>query len=157
MAAVLLCAFATAAHAGTLFNKIDPAPQSEFRVNSGFLTAHFDSGKGLNGENHGLGGEYKFLGTMSATVGRFYNSNRQYSNYAGVIWQPYAMGPVRVGASIAMFNGYPHMRGGGWFPAAIPTATWEYQRFGVNVGVVPSYKDRLYGGVSIQFKFKLSE
>lgn len=156
-AILLLSAFATGAHADGLFTRIDPEPKSEIRVGTGFLTAHFDQGKDLNGENHGLGAEYKFSGTTSATAGRFYNSNRQYSNYVGAIWQPYAVGQVRVGAAIAMFNGYPHMRRGGWFPAVIPTTTWEYQRFGVNVGVVPSYKDRLYGGISIQFKFKLSE
>jgi hypothetical protein len=26
---------------------------------------------------------------------------------------------------------------------------------GVNVGVIPSYKDRLYGGISVQLKVKL--
>jgi hypothetical protein len=74
-----------------------------------------------------------------------------------VIWQPYALGPVRLGAAIAAFNGYPHMRGGGWFPALIPTLTYEYRRVGVNVGIVPSYKDRLYGGISVQLKLKLFE
>jgi hypothetical protein len=74
-----------------------------------------------------------------------------------VIWQPYALGPVRLGAAIAGFNGYPHMRDGGWFPAVVPTLTLEYRRVGVNVGIIPSYKDRLYGGVSVQLKVKLFE
>jgi hypothetical protein len=26
---------------------------------------------------------------------------------------------------------------------------------GLNVGIIPTYKDRLYGGVSFQLKFKL--
>jgi hypothetical protein len=156
-AALLLCLAAPLAHADDLFAKVDAAPKSEGWIDSGFLTAHFNRGKNLNGENHGLGAEYKFSGTMSAAVGRFYNSDREYSTYAGVIWQPYAIGPVRIGAALAAFNGYPHMREGGWFPAAIPTATWEYKRFGVNLGVVPSYKDRLYGGISVQVKFKLFE
>ena len=66
--------------------------------------AHVDLGmvlyqnKDLNGANHGLGLEYRFSGTMAATAGRFYNSDREYSNYAGVIWQPWALGPVRIGA-----------------------------------------------------------
>jgi len=153
----LAFAFAQAAHAGDLFTKIDPAPRSEFWIDSGFATYHFDRDKDLNGANWGLGAEYRFSGTMAATAGRFYNSDRDYSNYAGVIWQPYAVGPVRVGAAIAAFNGYPHMRDGGWFPAAIPTLTYEYQRVGVNVGIIPSYKDRLYGGISVQLKIKLFE
>jgi hypothetical protein len=155
-AALAACLFlAPLAHAGDLFTKIDATPKSEFWIDSGFATYHFDRDKDLNGANWGLGAEYRFSGTMAATVGRFYNSDRDYSNYAGVIWQPYALGPVRVGAAIAAFNGYPHMRDGGWFPAAVPTLTYEYQRVGVNVGIIPSYKDRLYGGISVQLKIKL--
>lgn len=137
--------------------KIDAAPRSEFWIDTGFATAHFDSDKNLNGANKGLGAEYRFSGTMAAIGGRFYNSDRQWSNYAGVIWQPYALGPVRAGLALAAFDGYPNMRRGGWFPAAIPTLTIESQRVGVNVGIVPSYRDRLYGGVSLQLKFKLFE
>jgi hypothetical protein len=139
----------------SLFTKIDTAPKSEFWLDSGFATYHFDRDKDLNGGNRGLGAEYRFSGTLAAVAGRFYNSDREYSNYAGVIWQPYAIGPVRLGAAIAAFDGYPHMRDGGWFPAVVPTLTYEYQRVGVNVGIIPSYKDRLYGGISVQLKVKL--
>ena len=62
---------------------------------------------------------------------------------------------VLVGVALAAFDGYPKMRDGGWFPAAIPTLTYEYRRLGVNVGIIPSYKDRLYGGISVQLKLKL--
>jgi hypothetical protein len=151
----LLALAAPLAQADDLFTKIDPAPRSEFWLDTGFATAHFDSDKDLNGANKGLGAEYRWSGTMAATVGRFYNSDRQWSNYAGVIWQPYAVGPVRVGLAVAAFDGYPNMRDGGWFPAAIPTLTYEYKRVGLNVGIIPTYKDRLYGGVSFQLKFKL--
>jgi hypothetical protein len=155
-AALAACCFlAPLAHADDLFTKIDAASKSEFWLDSGFATYHFDRDKDLNGANWGLGAEYRFSGTMAATVGRFYNSDRDYSNYAGVIWQPYALGPVRVGAAIAAFNGYPHMRDGGWFPALVPTLTYEHERVGVNVGIIPSYKDRLYGGISVQLKVKL--
>ena len=146
---------AAPAPSNTLFTWIDAAPRSELWVDTGFATWHFDRDKDLNGANKGLGAEYRFSGTMAATVGRFYNSDRAWSNYAGVIWQPWAIGPVRIGAALAAFDGYPRMRDGGWFPAAIPTLTYEYQRIGVNVGIVPSYKDRLYGGISVQLKVKL--
>jgi hypothetical protein len=146
---------AQAAHADDLFTRIDTAPTRAFWIDTGFATYHFNRDKDLNGANWGLGAEYRFSGTLAATAGRFYNSDRDYSNYAGVIWQPYALGPVRLGAAIAAFNGYPHMRDGGWFPAVVPTLTYEYQRVGVNVGIIPSYKDRLYGGISVQLKFKL--
>lgn len=153
--AAALLALASLAQADELFTKIDTEPKSELWVDSGFLTAHFNRDKDLNGSNRGLGAEYRFNGAVTAVAGRFFNSDRAWSSYAGVIWQPYAIGPVRLGAAIAAFNGYPHMREGGWFPAAIPTATVDYRRVGVNVGIVPSYKDRLYGGISVQLKFKL--
>jgi hypothetical protein len=155
--------FAGAVHAqeapagAGLFTKIDPAPKRELWVDSGFATYHFDRDKDLNGGNRGLGAEYRVSGTLAAVAGRFYNSDREYSNYVGAIWQPYAVGPVRLGAAVAAFNGYPHMRDGGWFPAVVPTLTYEYKRVGLNVGIIPSYKDRLYGGISVQLKFKLFE
>jgi len=154
---LLLALAAPLAQADELFTKIEAEPKREFWIDSGFLTAHFDSGKGLNGNNKGLGAEYRFSGTMAAVGGRFYNSDREWSNYAGVLWQPYAVGPVRVGAALAAFDGYPKMRNGGWFPAIIPTLTYDYQRVGVNIGIIPSYKDRLYGGVSVQLKLKVFE
>jgi hypothetical protein len=156
-AVLLLCTAAGLARADGLFSDVDPAPRNEWWVDSGFLTAHFNRDKNLNGENHGLAAEYRFSGTMAATAGRFYNSDRAWSNYAGLIWQPYAIGPLRLGAAVAAFNGYPHMREGGWFPAVIPTLTVDYRRVGVNIGIVPSYKDRLYGGISVQLKFRLSD
>ena len=154
---LLLALAAPLAQADELFTKIEAEPKREFWIDSGFWTAHFDSGKGLNGNNKGLGAEYRFSGTMAAVGGRFYNSDREWSNYAGVLWQPYAVGPVRVGAALAAFDGYPKMRNGGWFPAGIPTLTSDSQRVGVNSGISPSYKDRLYGGVSVQLKLKVFE
>jgi hypothetical protein len=138
-----------------LLHWIDAAPASELWLDSGFATWHFDRDKNLNGGNRGVGGEYRFSGRLAAVAGGFVNSDRRWSDYAGVIWQPAAFGPVRLGAAIAAFNGYPRMRDGGWFPAVIPTVTYEYKRVGVNVGIIPSYKDRLYGGISVQLKVKL--
>jgi hypothetical protein len=155
LAAALLLPVSAIAQDGSWFTKIESDPKSEFWLDTGFATYHFDSDKDLNGANKGLGAEYRFNGSTAATVGRFYNSDRQWSNYAGVIWQPYAIGQVRVGLALAAFDGYPKMRDGGWFPAAIPTLTYDYKRVGVNVGIIPSYKDRLYGGISVQLKLKL--
>jgi hypothetical protein len=137
------------------FHQVDAVQASEFWLDSGFATEHFNRSRNLNGGNRGFGVEYRFSTTAVATAGGFVNSDRAWSDYAGVIWQPYALGSIRLGAALAAFNGYPRMRGGGWFPAAIPTATYEYKRVGVNVGIVPSYKDRLYGGISVQLKVRL--
>nr|ACN58904.1 hypothetical protein AKSOIL_0289 [uncultured bacterium BLR18] len=136
---------------------IDQQPLSEVWINPGFYSFHFDGDKGLNNNNAGLGAEYRFSTVMSATAGRFYNSDRRYSNYAGVYWQPVAVGPFRLGAVAGAFNGYPRARNGGWFPAVIPAISYEYQRFGANIAVIPGYKDRLYGAVSVQLKFRIAE
>jgi hypothetical protein len=154
LALAALCPLAAQADDG-LFSRIDAAPMSQFWLDSGFATYHLDRSRDLNGRNGGLGAEYRFRGDLALTAGRFYNSDREYSNYAGAIWQPFAIGPVRLGAVAGVFNGYPRMRNGGWFPALIPVVTLEYQRVGVNFGIIPTYKDRLYGGLSVQLKFKL--
>jgi hypothetical protein len=155
LAALALLSLASLAHADDWFTKIDAGPRSELWADTGFATAHFDSDNGLNGRNTGYGLEYRFNGTMAATAGHFYNSDRAHSSYAGVIWQPYAIGPVRLGATAAGFNGYPRVRDGRWFPALIPTVTLEYKRVGINIGIIPTIGDRLYGGVSVQLKLKL--
>lgn len=155
IALLALAAPCIAAQADDIFTKIDADPRSEVWIDTGFATAHFDSGKNLNGSNVGYGAEYRFSGTMAATAGHFYNSDRGHSSYAGVIWQPYAIGPLRLGATVAGFNGYPRVRDGKWFPALIPTMTLEYKWVGINIGVIPTIGDRLYGGVSVQLKLKV--
>ncbi len=150
--ALLACVSGAALADG--FETIESKPLQEVWINGGFYSYHFQRDKGLNDSNPGLGAEWRFSTVASATVGRFYNSDRAYSNYAGVYYQPWKIGPVRIGAVVGGFSGYPKMRDGGWFPAAIPTLSYEYQRVGVNVAIVPSYKDRLYGALSIQLKLK---
>lgn len=150
--ALLACGSGAAMADG--FETIESKPLQEVWINGGFYSYHFQRDKGLNDSNPGLGGEWRFSTVASATVGRFYNSDRAYSNYAGVYYQPWKIGPARIGAVVGGFSGYPKMRDGGWFPAAIPTLSYEYERVGVNVAIVPSYKDRLYGALSIQLKLK---
>lgn len=124
-------------------------------ITTGFATYHFDSDVVLNGRNPGVGLEYRFSDTMAVSAGRFYNSDFAHSRYVGLHYLPWQYKGVRFGAVVGAFDGYPKMRDGGWFPALIPAISYEYQRVGVNVAVVPNYKDRLYGGISVQLKFKL--
>jgi hypothetical protein len=154
-ALLALAACCPLAQAGDLFTRVDQKPLREFWVDSGFATYHFDRSKDLSGRNLGLGAEYRFRGDLTLTAGRYRNSDREYSNYAGLIWQPFAFGPLRLGAVAGAFSGYPHMREGGWFPALIPVATIEYKRVGVNFGLVPTFRDRLHGGLSVQLKFRV--
>lgn len=137
------------------FSVIENQPLSELWVNPGFYSYHFQRDKGFDDTNPGFGAEYRFSSVASVTAGRFHNSDRRMSNYAGVYYQPWAIGPVRLGAVVGGFNGYPKMRDGGWFLAAIPVVSVEYQRVGVNFAIVPTYKERLHGALSVQLKFKL--
>jgi hypothetical protein len=136
---------------------VDNQPLRETWLNAGFLSWHFQRDKDLNGSNGGLGIEQRLSTVTALTAGRFYNSDRRYSNYAGVYYQPVAVGPFRFGAVVGGFNGYPKMRDGGWFLAAIPVASIEYRSVGLNLAFVPTYKDRLYGAVSFQLKLKVFE
>lgn len=153
--AAFVCCPATHAGADEWFEIIDSKPLGEVWLNAGFYSYHLQRDKGLNDSNPGLGTEYRFSSVSSLTAGRFYNSDRKYSNYAGVYYQPFAIGNVRLGAVLGGFDGYPKMRGGGWFLAAIPVASLETARFGVNLSIVPSYKDRLHGAISLQLKLKV--
>lgn len=154
LAASLMLVFATAAQADNLFETIESKPLSEGWINAGFYSAHFQRDKDLNNSNPGLGVEYRSSTVTTWTAGRFYNSDRAYSNYAGVYYQPVSIGRFRLGAVVGGFSGYPKMRVGGWFLAAIPVASIEFERVGLNIGVVPTYKDRLYGAVTLSLRLK---
>ncbi|HZV54886.1 MAG TPA: hypothetical protein VFF82_08100, partial [Rhodocyclaceae bacterium] len=118
LALTILATFALPARAGDLFTMVEPKPLGELWLNPGFYSYHFQRDKNLNGNNYGLGAEYRYSSVSSVTAGRFYNSDRYYSNYAGIYYQPFAIGPVRLGAVVGGFNGYPKMRDRGWFLAA---------------------------------------
>jgi hypothetical protein len=137
------------------FSIIESKPMSELWLNPGFYSYHFQREKGLNNNNIGVGGDYRFSTVSAVTLGLFYNSDRKTSHYAGWYWQPVGVGPVRFGAVIGAMDGYPKMVDGGWFFAAIPTASIEYKNVGANLMFVPSYQDRLYGALSLQLKLKV--
>ncbi|WP_255537799.1 hypothetical protein [Polynucleobacter sp. AM-25C3] len=114
-------------------------------------------GAGVLPRGGGITLEYRFNTIASLTAGRFYNSDRAYSNYAGVYYQPIAIGPIKVGAVIGGFNGYPNTNNGGWFAAALPALTWEGDWVGANVFLIPTIGDRVHGAISLQVKLKVFE
>lgn len=91
---------------------IQPESKSQLWINPGMVSYHFQRDQNLNNGNWGAGLEYRFNTVASITAGRFYNSDRDYSNYAGVYYQPLALGPIKVGAVIGGFNGYPTTNNG---------------------------------------------
>ena len=125
-------------------------------LNAGFYSAHFETRKGLRNANPGLGFEYTLNDTWSVTAGRFINSDNAHSSYLGAYYQPWSWAGAKLGVVGGAFNGYPKAFNGGWFPALIPVATWEGERFGLNLALVPPLQDRLYGAVSFQLKFRLA-
>jgi hypothetical protein len=138
-----------------IFSIIESKPISELWLNPGFYSYHFQREKGRNNNNLGVGGDYRFSTVSSLTLGIFDNSDRLTSRYVGWYWQPVGLGPVRFGAVVGTMDGYPFMVNGGWFFAFIPTASMEYKSVGANLTYVPSYKDRLYGAISLQLKFRV--
>ena len=134
---------------------IESKPISELWVNPGFYSFHFQRDKGLNGNNFGPGIEYRYSTTSSVTVGSFDNSDNQNSHFAGWYWQPIGLGPARLGMVVGVLDGYPKMKDGGWFPAVIPAVSMEYKMVGTNILIIPGYKDRLYGAISVQVKLKV--
>jgi len=130
---------------------------SKIWVNVGFYSAHFETHKGLRNPNPGVGVEYTLDDSWSLTTGRFINSDNAHSNYLGAYYLPWHVGSFKLGLVGGAFNGYPKAFNGGWFPAVLPVASWESRNLGMNVMLVPSLKDRLYGAVSFQLKYRFAD
>ncbi len=130
-------------------------PAGELWLNVGGFSRHFDRQAGHNENNVGLGLEYRTSDEFSFMAGSYRNSVRKNTTYAAVNWQPLSMGSFKLGAAVGLMNGYPAMNRGGTFFAALPMATYEGRRFGVNLGLIPSMKD-VDGAVILQFKVRLN-
>ena len=115
-----------------------------------FYSYHFKRSDGLRDSNPGLGLALKYSEASSVVFGRFRNSDNDMSNYLGFLYQPYSIGPVRLGAALAAFDGYPEMRNGKAFLSVIPTLGIHGERVALNVGVIPEIKGRVHGAVSFQ-------
>lgn len=125
-------------------------------VNTGALSYHFDRSKSFNEVHAGLGVEWRANEDLSVMVGFHNNSLNLRSRYASVQYQPLHLGPVKIGVSAGALDGYPLKRNGGAFFAAIPMATIEGKRFGVNIGVIPDIPSKhIDGAVVVQFKWRL--
>jgi hypothetical protein len=129
-------------------------PKSELWLNPGMFSYHFDRERTFNSRNIGFGAEYRFSSVASFTIGTFSNSYHESSKYIGAYWQPIQLGLFKLGAVAGGFNGYSKTNDGGWFPAIIPALTYEGDRFGVNLLMVPSIPDRVAGSFCVQFKLK---
>ena len=132
-----------------------PTAWADVWINPGFYSYHFDKSKNLNNNNQGFGVEASISKTYSITAGVFENSDRETSRYVGVYAMPFKIAGFKAGAAIGAFDGYPKMRNGGWFPAAIPTVAFEGRQLGLNVSFIPTIGDRLHGALTFQVKYNL--
>lgn len=134
---------------------LDPPSSAQVWLNAGGFSRHFDRQAGHNENNLGLGIEYRTSPEIAYMAGSYRNSVRKNTHFAAVNWQPWAMGGFKLGAAVGVMNGYPAMNRGGNFFAALPMATYEGRRFGINVGLIPSMKD-VDGAVIVQFKLRVN-
>lgn len=124
-------------------------------VNTGGVSKHFQD-NGRNEVHPGLGLEYRINSDTSVMLGYHKNSLSLRSRYASVQYQPLHLGSIKIGVSAGALDGYPLKRNGGAFFAAIPMATWEGKRFGVNIGVIPDIPSQhIDGAVVVQFKVRI--
>jgi hypothetical protein len=144
----------TGSFAKDFFAIADHEPKNELWLNPGMFSYHFDRERSFNSRNIGFGAEYRYSTVASFTLGTYRNSYHESSNYMGAYWQPIQLGVFKFGAVAGFFNGYSKTNDGGWFPALIPALTYEGERFGVNLLMVPSIPDKVAGSLSVQFKFK---
>ncbi len=133
----------------------EPERRNELWLNAGMYSYHYDKSQNFNNNNIGIGAEYRFSTVASLTVGGFKNSDSSHSNYAGIYWQPIAVGPVNIGVVGGGFNGYSSTNNGGWFPAIFPAATIEGKWIGANLFFIPTVGDRVHGAISLQLKLKV--
>ena len=129
---------------------ISPTPFNLW-INPGLVSYHFDRNAGYRGLNWGFGVQSNISEDFSILAGNFINSDRARSNYAALAWQPLTWNSVRMGVVASAFDGYPHMLNGGWFPAMMPWVSIRNDRFGVNLTIVPNYRNRLHGAIAAQF------
>jgi hypothetical protein len=129
--------------------------QPQIWINVGGFSRHFDRDPRYNENNFGFGVEWRRTTEVALMVGVYDNSLGKASQYAAVNWQPWQIGPVKLGAAIGLLNGYPAIGRGGTFFAALPMASIEGRRFGINLGLIPSIKD-VDGAILLQFKLRIN-
>ncbi len=146
---------AAAAPEASGLTELGSAYKPQLWVNLGGFSRHFSSNNGYNENNLGLGLEYRTSPEVAYMAGAYYNSVRKTTSYAAVNWQPWQLGPVKLGAALGVMNGYPSLANGGSFFAALPLATVEGRHVGINLGIVPSM-GKVDGAVILQFKLRLN-
>lgn len=128
-------------------------------LNPGFLTYHYDRDADLREDNWGFGAEVELKANHALIAGTFINSEDERSNYFGYAWRPlhWDVGgtDVSLGVVAAGLDGYPRNKDGDWCPVLLPLLAVQGERLGVNLTVIPTIEDRVYGAIALQFKLRV--
>ncbi|MBI1892068.1 MAG: hypothetical protein HYS18_15590 [Burkholderiales bacterium] len=128
--------------------------ETQFWMNFGGMSQHFKNANKFNQQNAGFGIEYALDKERSLVIGEYYNSVRGDTRYLGAAWKPLQFGPIKIGALAGMVDGYPKMRGGGFFPVVLPLLAFETRYVGLNLTVMPSIPGQVSGCVALQLKYR---
>lgn len=123
-------------------------------INLGGFSRHLSGNAHFNERNVGIGLEWRTSHEVAYMAGVYRNSVGKDTQYISLNWQPWQMGPVRLGAAIGVMNGYPSIRQGRSFFAAMPFASLEGRHVGLNVGLIPKLGD-VQSAVVVQLKWRL--
>lgn len=128
--------------------------ERQFWLNFGGMSQHFKNAGKFNQQNAGFGMEYAIDKERSLVIGEYRNSVHKDTRYIGGAWMPLGYGLVKVGALAGLVDGYPKMRGGGFFPVLLPLVAVETKYVGVNLTVMPSIPGQVSGCVAVQMKYR---
>ena len=153
--AVLLAAWGLPALASPEDTQVlSSVDQAQLWINVGGFSYHLERDQRFNEKNAGFGLEWRTSDEVAYMAGLYRNSVGKNTQYVALNWQPWQIGPVRLGAAWGVMNGYPSISHGGSFFAALPIASMEGKRFGVNLGFIPKL-GKVQSAVVLQFKWRL--
>ena len=118
---------------------------------------HYSGDSDYEQENWGVGIEHSLTGSLRVAGGYYRNSNRRDSLYFGLAWAPLqykvSEGKLRVGLAALLVSGYETVKDPELVKAVFPVVSWEGQRFGINIPIIPSTKDNA-GAIGLQIKWR---
>jgi hypothetical protein len=125
-------------------------------VSPGWQSYHFDRSQDFREENYGLGAEVLLTPEHGFVAGTIINSNRERSRYGGYHWRPLRWQPAGVsvsgGLGLALIDGYPAVRAGGWFPAVLPFLAVEHGPLGANLIFIPNSSNGSALGLQLKLR-----
>jgi hypothetical protein len=133
------------------------ARAAELWFNAGGVTYHDQPGR--NNFNPGLGLELRLNDTWAVGLGKYRNSERHNSRYAGVLFTPFSVdtpaGRVFMGAQGGVIDGYPY-NGGKPSAGGGLVAELRHERWAAAAVIVPASASRKNcNAVAFQFKFQI--